>query len=136
MPTVRSSAGVVCGVVALTTLACTPALKPATLTPAPVPPMDSIELALFLIGDAGSKAYDGEPVLAELARQADSFRTVKQYVVFLGDNVYPRGVPPVGHPARDRIGDVRVQTRLTRAQLQHVPNRDASASETLNTCRV
>ena len=82
-------------------LACTPALKPATLAPAPVPPMDSIELALFLIGDAGSKAYDGEPVLAELARQADSFRTVKQYVIFLGDNVYPRGVPPVGHPARD-----------------------------------
>ena len=101
MPTVRSAAGVVCGVVALTTLACTPALKPATLTPAPVPPMDSIELALFLIGDAGSKAYDGEPVLAELARQADSFRTVKQYVIFLGDNVYPRGVPPLGHPARD-----------------------------------
>jgi Calcineurin-like phosphoesterase len=89
------------GIVALTVLACTPALKPATLAPAPVPPMDSIELALFLIGDAGSKAYDGEPVLAELARQADSFRTVRQYVVFLGDNVYPRGVPPVGHPARD-----------------------------------
>jgi hypothetical protein len=26
---------------------------------------------------------------------------VKQYVVFLGDNVYPRGVPPLGHPLRD-----------------------------------
>ena len=62
--------------------------------------MDSIELSLFLLGDAGSKAYDGEPVLAELARQADSFRTVTRYMVFLGDNVYPRGVPPVGHPAR------------------------------------
>jgi hypothetical protein len=101
MPTARSAAALACGVVALTTLACTSALTPATLTPAPVPPMDSIELALFLIGDAGSKAYDGEPVLAELARQADSFRTVKQYVVFLGDNVYPRGVPPLGHPARE-----------------------------------
>ena len=101
MPTVRKSFPTSWGIVALTMLACTPALQPVTLVPAPVPPMDSIELALFLIGDAGSKVYDGEPVLAELARQADSFRTVRQYVVFLGDNVYPRGVPPVDHPARE-----------------------------------
>jgi hypothetical protein len=91
---------IVAAVVALSA-ACTPALKPATLTPAPVAPLDSIELALFLIGDAGSNAYDREPVLQELARQSDSLRQVKQYVVFLGDNVYPRGVPPAGNPARD-----------------------------------
>jgi hypothetical protein len=81
--------------------ACASALKPATPVPAPVAPKDSIELAIFLIGDAGSKAYDGEPVLQELALQSDSLRPVRQFVVFLGDNVYPRGVPPVGHPNRD-----------------------------------
>ena len=81
--------------------ACTPALEPATLVPAPVAPKDSIELAIFLIGDAGSSAYDGEPVLLELALQSDSLRPVPQFVVFLGDNVYPRGVPPLGHPDRD-----------------------------------
>lgn len=81
--------------------ACTPALEPATLAPAPVAPLDSIDVALFLLGDAGSSAYDGEPVLLELARQSDSLRPAKQFVVFLGDNVYPRGVPPVGHPNRD-----------------------------------
>ncbi len=81
--------------------ACTPALEPATLVPAPLPPKDSIEVAIFLIGDAGSAAYDGEPVLKELAVQSDSLRPVRQYVVFLGDNVYPRGVPPLGHPNRD-----------------------------------
>ena len=80
--------------------ACASALEPVT-EPAPVARMDSIEIALFLIGDAGSKAYEGEPVLAELARQSDSLRRVKQYVVFLGDNVYPRGVPPEGAPLRD-----------------------------------
>ncbi len=84
--------------VALVT-ACTTALKPAT-RPAPVAPLDSIDVALFLIGDAGSPAYDKEPVLHELARQSDSLRPVRQYVVFLGDNVYPRGVPPVDHPTR------------------------------------
>jgi len=80
---------------------CSSALRPATLAPALAAPMDSIELALFLIGDAGSKRYDGEPVLQELTRQADSFRSVRQYVVFLGDNVYPRGVPPAGDPMRN-----------------------------------
>lgn len=80
---------------------CTRALEPATVAPAPVAPMDSIEVSLFLIGDAGSKAYDGEPVLKDLAKQSDSLRAVKQYVVFLGDNVYPRGVPPLGSPTRD-----------------------------------
>jgi hypothetical protein len=83
------------------TAACTPALEPATPVPAPIAPKDSIELAIFLIGDAGSSAYDGEPVLAELALQSDSLRPVRQFVVFLGDNVYPRGVPPLGHSNRD-----------------------------------
>jgi hypothetical protein len=87
--------------VALAVTACTSALQPATPTPAPLPPKDSIELAIFLIGDAGSSAYDGEPVLKELALQSDSLRPVRQFVVFLGDNVYPRGVPPLGHAQRD-----------------------------------
>jgi hypothetical protein len=86
---------------ALAASACASALQPATPVPAPLAPKDSIELAIFLIGDAGSEAYDGEPVLQELALQSDSLRPVRQFVVFLGDNVYPRGVPPVGHPGRD-----------------------------------
>ena len=32
---------------------CTRALEPAKVEPAPVAPMDSIEVSLFLIGDAG-----------------------------------------------------------------------------------
>jgi hypothetical protein len=86
--------------VAVAATACASALDPATPVPAPVAPMDSIELAIFLIGDAGSEAYDGEPVLQELALQSDSLRPVRQFIIFLGDNVYPRGVPPLGHPDR------------------------------------
>jgi hypothetical protein len=100
MPTVARAATWVAAALAAA-VACTPALQPATLVPAPMAPKDSIELAIFLIGDAGSKAYDGEPVLKELALQSDSLRPVRQFVVFLGDNVYPRGVPPLGHPNRD-----------------------------------
>ncbi len=86
---------------AATAAACTPALEPAKPVPAPVAPKDSIEIAIFLIGDAGSSAYDSEPVLQQMARQSDSLRPVRQFVVFLGDNVYPRGVPPLNHPARE-----------------------------------
>jgi hypothetical protein len=87
--------------VAFAATACSSALEPATPVAAPMPARDSIEVAIFLIGDAGSEAYDGEPVLRELAIQSDSLRPVRQFIVFLGDNVYPRGVPPVGHPSRE-----------------------------------
>jgi hypothetical protein len=97
-PAAKAAAAIALAVAAT---ACASALEPATPVPAPVAPKDSIELAIFLIGDAGSKAYDGEPVLRELALQSDSLRPVRQFVVFLGDNVYPRGVPPANHPSRD-----------------------------------
>jgi len=99
MPTAARAAWVAAALAGVA--ACTPALQPATPAPAPVAPKDSIEVAIFLLGDAGSSAYDGEPVLQELAVQSDSLKPVRQYVVFLGDNVYPRGVPPLGHPNRD-----------------------------------
>jgi hypothetical protein len=101
MPGIRSRAGALGACLLALLAACTPALEPAKVEPAPVAPIDSLELTLFLIGDAGSKAYDGEPVLEELAIQSDSLRRVKQFVVFLGDNVYPRGVPPVDDPHRE-----------------------------------
>jgi hypothetical protein len=96
----RAAAKAAVVAVAFAATACSSALEPATPVAAPMPPRDSIEVAIFLIGDAGSQAYDGEPVLRELALQSDSLRPVRQFIVFLGDNVYPRGVPPLEHPNR------------------------------------
>ncbi len=66
---------------------------------APAVPSAEIEGTLLLVGDAGAPDPRAEPVLraltAEIAR--DPARTT---VVFLGDNVYPRGVPPAGDPGR------------------------------------
>jgi hypothetical protein len=36
-----------------------------------------------------------------LARQSDSLRQVRQFIVFLGDNVYPRGIPAPAAPSRE-----------------------------------
>jgi hypothetical protein len=92
--------------------ACTPALQRAESHPALPAPQDSLELSLFLIGDAGGKAYNTEPVLKEFARQSDSLRRVPRFVIFLGDNVYPKGVPPAGHP--DRIdAELRLAAQIS-----------------------
>lgn len=86
------------------------ACAPALLRLAPAPPVadltvEGLETSLFLIGDAGY-AVPGDRVLAALQAQG---RTAPRgsAVVFLGDNVYPRGIPPdtaADYPtARDRL---------------------------------
>lgn len=54
--------------------------------------------SIFLIGDAGEP--DSNPVLdilkAELAEVGS-----KGAVVYLGDNIYPKGMPPIGHELRE-----------------------------------
>jgi hypothetical protein len=70
-------------------------------TPAPVPalPPDDVEASLYLIGDAGDPDPRGEPVL-EALRQDLASSQAERVVVFLGDNVYPRGLPAPGEPDR------------------------------------
>jgi len=72
-------------------LACRP---PAGITLAAAPGLDVVrpEATLFLIGDAGGTDPRGDRVLDELARQG---RTAPRgsAIVFLGDNVYPAGIP-------------------------------------------
>ena len=58
----------------------------------PVPAAQDVEQTLILIGDAGEPAPDGEPVLKALARELHR-QPERTTVVFLGDNVYPDGLP-------------------------------------------
>jgi len=68
-------------------------------------PAVQVDVTLFFIGDAGAPAAppDSEPVLVALrAAVATAPRPV---VVFLGDNVYPRGLPDsadAGRPEAER----------------------------------
>jgi hypothetical protein len=56
-------------------------------------------MSLYLIGDAGAPAPGREPVFEALRQQLRT-RPGEQVVVFLGDNVYPRGLPAPDHPGR------------------------------------
>ena len=74
----------------------------------PVAPIPAAErtLSIFLIGDAGKSAPEGDIVLQALTREA---ATAPQgsAIVFLGDNIYPRGLP-----APDAINRAEMEHRL------------------------
>ncbi len=65
----------------------------------PAPPAE-IDVTLFLIGDAGGPAVppDSEPVFQALRAAAAS--APHAVIVFLGDNVYPSGMPDSTAPTR------------------------------------
>ncbi|MEO7987240.1 MAG: metallophosphoesterase, partial [Gemmatimonadales bacterium] len=67
--------------------------------PVAAPGPAEVASTLLLIGDAGSPARGGEPVLRALERDA-AVAPERTTIVFLGDNVYPRGVPDSASPAR------------------------------------
>lgn len=79
----------------------TTACVPSPRTPVSVsPPATDVESTLFLIGDAGNPDPDGDPVF--IALTADAGSTVgTRIILFLGDNVYPRGIPAPDAPGRD-----------------------------------
>ena len=63
-------------------------------------PPAEIDVTLFLIGDAGAPAAppDSEPVF--MALQAAATSAPHPVIVFLGDNVYPSGMPDSAAPNR------------------------------------
>ena len=69
--------------------------------PAPIPVAER-RVSVFLIGDAGKPDPAGDPVLAELARQA-SAAPRGSAILFLGDNLYPRGLPVPDDPERKEM---------------------------------
>lgn len=68
-----------------------PANTPAAVRANP----DEVETTIFLIGDAGAPSKD-EPVLKALSAQVGD-TPGEPVIVFLGDNIYPRGLPDSGN---------------------------------------
>lgn len=83
---------------------CGQRILPRT-APVPAPDPSSIETTLYLIGDAGAP-HPGEPVLAALGTLLDD-NPDHSLVVFLGDNIYPRGLP-----AETDAGRLEAELRL------------------------
>ena len=73
-------------------------LEPSTLAPA-----TDVAAVLYLVGDAGAPRPGGEPVLEALKKAiVERTDSVERRLVFLGDNIYPSGLPPEGAEAEER----------------------------------
>ena len=75
---------------------------------------DSVALNLVLIGDAGLPAPGGEPVMEALKEEL-SWDPERTFVVFLGDNIYPHGLPDSASAERkeaERILDGQMEPLL------------------------
>ncbi len=79
---------------------------------------DSVAMELILIGDAGLPAPGGEPVLKAL-REATAWDPRRSFVVYLGDNIYPSGLPDSAGATR-REGE-----RILKAQIDAVADGEA-----------
>lgn len=102
-------AGATWGLTSAAVSSCTPHLRIEEVPPA------QIETTLFLIGDAGEpNPRQSEAALDSLTVQA-SAAPGRSIIVFLGDNVYPNGIPEEG---RAEWADAR---RRLEAQVNAVP---------------
>lgn len=69
------------------------------MTPQQPDSTDNPRFDVFLIGDTGAMLrHKTEPVLAMMRKHMD--QSTQSAVVFLGDNIYPRGLPPIGNILR------------------------------------
>ena len=109
--------------VAAALLAVFPA-PPATQVPPLAPEPDAVVQTLFLVGDAGLPAKGGEPVLIALRQQLER-AAGHATVAFLGDNLYPSGLPAPGHPQlaemERRLDDQVDAARATGARVVFIP---------------
>ena len=78
-------------------LSCVGGARPVT-APVPVPAASEIAWTVILIGDGGDP-QQGDPVLGTLTREAGR-APARTTVIFLGDNVYPVGMPDSSSPGR------------------------------------
>src|SRR5688500_17217656 len=69
----------------------------------PEPAADSVESVVFLIGDAGDATFETAPILhrlrSEIEQWSQNMRDSTVVVLYLGDNVYPKGVRDETDPA-------------------------------------
>ncbi|HEU5171683.1 MAG TPA: metallophosphoesterase, partial [Gemmatimonadales bacterium] len=78
----------------------------------PLPAVDpaEVESSLFLIGDAGAPSARDEPVLRALTTALGN-AAGERVVVFLGDNIYPRGLPDSSSSGREEA-ERRIDAQL------------------------
>lgn len=100
------------GAVALATTVCAACAPPGVgRRPEPAPPVSvpEVDHSLFLIGDAGH-ALPGDRTMMRVTEFVEPLKD-RATVIFLGDNIYPAGLPEPGDPYR-RTAEAILEVQL------------------------
>ncbi len=76
-----------------------------------LPSEDRLSHSVLLIGDTGHPAMDGQDEVLNMLSRQIAVLPEKMTVVFLGDNIYPKGLPAVNHGLR-RLSEQRLRVQL------------------------
>ena len=77
-----------------------PWIAPEFVTPRTREDFLAFDVTLLLVGDAGEPRLDAPDPILTAVREAAALAPDRTLVVFLGDNVYPHGLPAPGAPDR------------------------------------
>ncbi|MFD2527098.1 BamA/TamA family outer membrane protein [Flavihumibacter stibioxidans] len=80
---------------------------------------DSLLMRLVFIGDAGETQNDRHPVMEALVKQSATWNRKASYLFFMGDNIYPLGLPEQASkhfPEKKAILDKQWQAGLLAAE--------------------
>ena len=80
-----------------------------------LPPDSEKAYSLAMLGDIGAVATDGTDPVLNIFEEWQKANSEAGIAVFLGDNLYPVGLPPEGHRHRD-LAETRLQTILQQLQ--------------------
>ena len=76
------------------------------------PPSEAPRYSVYLIGDAGAGTMTWEPPALQALQQTLSTASENSAVVFLGDNIYPGGMPPKSAPYSRTLAETALQHQL------------------------
>ncbi len=82
-----------------TIMACLGAILVCQIASLAQPSNKAPDYTVFLVGDAGEPEVGGSDNMKLLKNQLD-LAGARSAIVFLGDNIYPKGMPPPGHKTR------------------------------------
>lgn len=75
---------------------------------------DSLMMRIYLVGDAGKMENGHHPVLEDLSRRLLREDIPMTHILYLGDNIYPSGMPEVGKDGREEAALIlEAQLRLS-----------------------
>lgn len=67
---------------------------------------------MYLVGDAGNSIYPDTVAVLKYLKGWLATETINSSIIFLGDNIYPHGIPPENKAITRKVAEYRLNTQL------------------------